>query len=93
MSRLLWICQHISTIVSSDEWFTPEKNFNPSLRRIREAIFHAITQDDTSRSPLDAPNPVITQYFEPPDYLRDRTEKPLAELEKVLAIEKGLKQR
>lgn len=69
-------------------WFEPFRSFNPTIHRIKEAIFHASLASDLDADPLPPPHPELTKYFDTPDEIVDGTAKLVSQLKDALNIKK-----
>ena len=47
-------------------WFDPRDSYNPSVHRIKQALFHAAIVTDLRTNPLPPPHPEVIKYLEPP---------------------------
>ncbi|KIK66132.1 hypothetical protein GYMLUDRAFT_158553 [Collybiopsis luxurians FD-317 M1] len=48
------------------EWFDPRESYNPSLHRLKQAMFHCAIVADLETNPLPPPNPELLKYFNSP---------------------------
>jgi ATP-dependent DNA helicase 2 subunit 2 len=69
-------------------WFNPARSVNPSLHRIKEAIFHSALTPDLDANPLPPPHPELTQYMKTPEELGIKVEKITEQLKAALDIKK-----
>ncbi|KAF5356130.1 hypothetical protein D9756_004280 [Leucocoprinus leucothites] len=47
-------------------WFNPADSYNPSIHRIKQAMFHCAIVSDVTSNPLPPPHPELLKYFHPP---------------------------
>lgn len=69
-------------------WYDPAFSYNPSIHRIKQAVFHAAVTSDPKTDPLGPPHPELTKYFRTPETLLEKTEKVTERLKEALNIKK-----
>jgi len=59
---------------SSDRmpWFNPAQSYNPSIHRIKQAMFHCAVVSDIATNPLPPPHPELLKYFTAPTKVLER---------------------
>ena len=53
-------------------WFNPAQSYNPSIHRIKQAMFHCAVVSDIITNPLPPPHPELFKYFIPPTKVLER---------------------
>lgn len=76
-------------IVSSQPWFDPNLSYNPTLHRIKQALFHAAVVPDLASQPLPPPHPDLVQFFEPPRSVVKAAKGALAQCKQVFNVKQG----
>jgi ATP-dependent DNA helicase 2 subunit 2 len=69
-------------------WFSSARAVNPAIHRTKEAILHAALTADPEAHPLGPPHPEITQYFNTPESIVQKTAKLTERLKEALDIKK-----
>ncbi|KAJ8520350.1 hypothetical protein ONZ45_g2822 [Pleurotus djamor] len=52
-----------------DPWFDTRLSYNPSLHRIKQAMFHCAVVNDVVSNPIPPPHPDLLKYMNPPKKL------------------------
>ncbi|TFK38608.1 hypothetical protein BDQ12DRAFT_683054 [Crucibulum laeve] len=47
-------------------WFDTRQSYNPTIHRVKQAVFHAAVVPDIETHPLPPPHPELLKYFDPP---------------------------
>jgi ATP-dependent DNA helicase 2 subunit 2 len=58
------------TISNRMPWFNPVDSYNPSIHRVKQAMFHCAVVSDITTYPLPPPHPELLKYFNPPKRVR-----------------------
>ena len=53
-------------------WFNPAQSYNPSIHRIKQAMFHCAVVSDITTNPLPPPHPELLKYFTAPTKVLER---------------------
>ncbi|KAL0945550.1 hypothetical protein HGRIS_014711 [Hohenbuehelia grisea] len=51
---------------SRQPWFDTRLSYNPSVHRVKQAMFHCAVVSDIASNPLPPPHPETIKYFDPP---------------------------
>ncbi|KAF8575921.1 ku80-like protein [Ramaria rubella] len=70
-------------------WFDPVQTYNPSVHRIKQALFHGAITSDLSKNPLPPPHPELTKYFDPPPKVLKRAHGAIEDCIKVFKIKQA----
>ncbi|KAF9073952.1 SPOC like C-terminal domain-containing protein [Rhodocollybia butyracea] len=54
---------------NATEWFDVGDSYNPSLHRLKQAMFHCQNVENLERDPLPPPHPELMKYMNPPNNL------------------------
>lgn len=73
----------------AEPWFKNNDAFNPSVHRIKQAMFHAATVEDITSYPLPPPHPETIKYFEPPKRALERARGAIEECKSVFNVKES----
>jgi len=72
-------------------WFNTLESYNPSIHRVKQAMFHCAITNDVASDPLPPPHPELLKFFDPPKRVVQRVREPLEECRSVFKVKEVLK--
>ncbi|KAG8971417.1 ATP-dependent DNA helicase II subunit 2 [Tulasnella sp. 425] len=71
---------------SPEPWYDMSASYNPSIHRLKTALFHGAVFPDLENNPIPPPHPELTKYLEPPSEVVERSKKALEKLKKAVDV-------
>ncbi|THH13198.1 hypothetical protein EW146_g6992 [Bondarzewia mesenterica] len=69
-----------------EAWFDTRMSYNPSIHRVKQAMFHSAVVQDLVASPLPPPHPELLKYFEPPKRVLKRARDAIEECQSAFKV-------
>lgn len=70
-------------------WFDTRLSYNPSVHRIKQALFHSAVVTDLDSNPLGPPHPELLKYMEPPRKVLKRAQDAIGECKAAFKVKQG----